>query len=765
MTMELAKVDLTNCDQEPIHLSAAIQPCGFLLALSAPHLRVVGVSANISAAFGEQPVDLLGRSIEELFSAEGTQHIRALASGSNVEHPTPVAMTLAARASERQFDAILHRSGDAIIIELELADAPHLLPPHEFHRIVRGSVAAFNAVRTVQQLCDAAVAEISELSGFDRVMVYRFDEAWNGEVVAERHAAGMEPYLGLHYPASDIPRQAREIFKQNWLRFIADVAYVPVPLIVDPAAGAEALDLSRSILRSVSRLHIEYLENMGVAASMTVSLLKDGELWGLIACHHRSPRLLGYQLRFVCEMVGRSMSLNLSTIEESEDKAYRMQLKTGQMQLLKAMTDTRDIWAALAGGENELLAIAGSDGAAILFGEDCRLIGSTPVLKDVLMITDWLAENVADEVYVSDSLPLAEPRFTALKESACGIVAVALSSAKRSYILWFRGEHILTVDWGGEPTKVLRNGHNGVALTPRASFAAWKEQVRLHSRRWTTPEVEAARESGRLISTLIVDRAADLERVNRELESLLRSNVELDSFAHIASHDLKEPLRGIHNYASFLMEDYGSVVGEDGREKLETLVRLSRRMEMLIESLLVLSSVGRGELVSSPIDLRDVIADVAEMFEPRLAQCHGSISVVTALPLVYVDGPRLNQVFSNLISNAIKYSDRPPRIEIGAEPGHKPPSHVAPDSDAAPVGSEFTTVFVRDNGVGIPKKHLDAIFQMFKRLHANDSYGGGTGAGLAIARKIIMRHGGQMWAESEVGSGTTIFFTLPEKIV
>lgn len=293
----------------------------------------------------------------------------------------------------------------------------------------------------------------------------------------------------------------------------------------------------------------------------------------------------------------------------------------------------------------------------------------------------------------------------------------------------------------------------------------------MHSHRWKGYEIDAAREWCRFVATLIVDRAEQLERTNRELAlnnvelaSLVRSNVELDSFAHIASHDLKEPLRGIYNYASFLIEDYGPVVGEDGREKLETLIRLSRRMELLIDSLLALSNIGRADFVGAPTDLRSLIDEVLESYLPRLAECGGSVSFVTPLPTVCVDAVRLSQVFNNLFSNALKYREHPPRIEIGVDPRREPPPEVRERSPALAANGNFVTVFVRDNGIGIREKHLSSIFQMFKRLHAADAYGGGTGAGLAIASKIVERHAGQMWAESIFGRGTTFFFTLPAQL-
>jgi light-regulated signal transduction histidine kinase (bacteriophytochrome) len=768
MASSLTTVDLTNCDREPIHLSGAVQPYGVLFAIDPHDYTIVAASENVATLVGISAHALLGHALDEIVSGSNLDAIRAAAGGADVADANPIAMTVRTPGGDRSVDAVLHRSGALIVLEIEPIDLANQAPPHFFHRAMRGSIDAFVAVRTVADLCELGAREIARLTGFDRVMIYRFDAEWNGEVVAEQRAAEMPPYLGLHYPASDIPRQAREIFRRNWLRFIPDVNYTAVPIVPATLPSGEPLDLTRAMLRSVSPMHVEYLQNMAVAATLTITLLRNGELWGLIACHHRTPKMISYELRLACEIIGRSMSLHLGTLEENEDTSYRMKLKAGQVRLFEAMSGASDIWDALAAAGTDLLSLVGATGAAIRFGDDCRLIGQTPGLADVMAVTDWLAANTSSDLFVTESLPTVDARFVPLAQTACGVVALALSRAKRSFVLWFRPEMLVTVDWGGNPAKISATVADQTRLSPRKSFEIWSEIVRLHSRSWTISEIEAAREWSRFVGALIVDRAEELERANRELAlanvelaSLLRSNVELDAFAHIASHDLKEPLRGIHNYATFLIEDYGTVVGADGRDKLETLVRLSRRMELLIESLLALSSIGRADFDASPTELRRVIDETIEIYGPRIAQCRGSVSIVTPLPTVYVDSSRLGQVFQNLISNALKYSMRAPQIEIGIAAGATPPPNLSEESGAVPTLGTFATVFVRDNGIGIRQKHLSAVFQMFKRLHGTDLYGGGTGAGLAIAKKIIERHGGNMWAESTFGDGTTFYFTLP----
>jgi light-regulated signal transduction histidine kinase (bacteriophytochrome) len=269
---------------------------------------------------------------------------------------------------------------------------------------------------------------------------------------------------------------------------------------------------------------------------------------------------------------------------------------------------------------------------------------------------------------------------------------------------------------------------------------------------------EELRRANELLERRVAERTAALEielaeRARAEAmlaernAELLRSNQDLDDFAYIASHDLREPLRGIHNYASFLAEDYAERLDRDGVAKLDTLQRLSRRMEDLIESLLYYSRLGREDLAITDVDLGAVVDDVTDSLQISLRELGVDVRVLQPLPVVRCDHVRVAEVFRNLITNGMKYNDKPQRsIEVGSLSGSAAP-HI---------------LYVRDNGIGIPARHMEAIFRMFKRLHPRDRYGGGTGVGLTIVRKIVERHRGRVWVESAVGAGTTVFFTLQE---
>jgi light-regulated signal transduction histidine kinase (bacteriophytochrome) len=334
---------------------------------------------------------------------------------------------------------------------------------------------------------------------------------------------------------------------------------------------------------------------------------------------------------------------------------------------------------------------------------------------------------------------------------------------KPYYVLWFRPQAAQTMRWGGDPrTKPVRVGADGVArLSPRGSFAAWEEEVRGRSRPWRRAEVEAARALRGTVVDALLTRADELAALNRALE---RSNRELDDFAYVASHDLKEPLRGIHNYAAMVAEDYaGQPLDADGLARLDTIRRLTARLGGLIDSLLEHARVGRLDLELAPVDANAALADAGERLEVSVAERGATVRVPRPLPVVRADRERLVEVFMNLVSNAAKYGGPSPEIEVGYLEGDAGDAAAGPAGGPAPAASSpasSPTFYVRDRGIGIEPRHHAAVFRLFKRLHPRDAYGGGSGAGLTIVQKVVERHGGRVWLESAPGRGTTVFFTL-----
>ena len=784
---------LTNCDREPIQTPNAIQAHGMLLTFTETDWTILQISQNTEAFLGRPPADFLGRSLAVLMDGEQLAAIQGCIN-TDFENVNPLRLSLQVQPGHTElFEGVVHRSDSVIILELEpylrvtdrlpqsavLTTNRQAVSFFDFYKFVKTPLGQIQNTQNLTELAQQTVKTIRSLTGFDRVMLYRFDADGAGDVIAESKLEGSESFVGLHYPASDVPKQAKELYRLNLLRLIPDALYQPVMLepLLNPITG-EALDLSRSVLRSVSPMHTEYLANFGVRASMSISVLCGGgklapvpkaglrpteqrQLWGLIACHHSTPKLLSYETRTICEFLGQVISFEVGSKSDAEDVDYKMHIQAAQARFVNTIASCQTLNDGFTQNPQDLCALVGAMG--VVFSERDSLtqksqrvasFGQTPPESEIDNLLIWLDDQIGENaVYSTNTLVSEYPQLMPYKDVASGLLALRISRIQRTYLLWFRPEVIQTIDWGGEPNKPVEvTENNQLRMTPRKSFDLWKQTVQLQSLPWKTCEIEAALELRIKIIGIVLQKADELALLNAELE---RSNIELDSFAYVASHDLKEPLRGIHNYSTFLIEDYGDKLGEDGNHKLATLMRLTQRMEDLIESLLHYSRCGRAEMILQPVDLAELVEsvlDVIRISQPSPVQ----IRIPRPLPTVSCDRTQIMELFTNLISNGIKYNDRDQKsIEIG----YILPSEI---DDLVPTGlaRSQTIFYIKDNGIGIRDKHFENIFKIFKRLHPATKYGGGTGAGLTIAKKIVERHGGRISLASAFGEGTTFYFTL-----
>ena len=726
--------DLAKCAEEPIHIPGAIQPHGVMVVLDPRTLTVQQASENAQRHFDITAADLLGRPVDILFPRELIETAIEAIDGRG----SGVASTLQLRVRDRDYDGLLHHSGEWLVLELEPIAKP--LDFASFYRSVQRLIGHLQAAPDLPAIYERAADAISELSGFERVMVYQFDEEWNGKVVAETLSATVDSYIGQQFPASDIPAQARELYRRNWLRIIPDASYKPVPILSLPSAAANPLDMSQSALRSVSPVHLEYLRNMGVAASMSVSVLRGDQLWGLIACHHSTPRTLPYHVRAACEMLGQIVSSAIAAREEKERLAAMLEAQRIQTQFFDHLAKEENVLDALAKYTPRLIELVGAQGAALCLHGRIVLVGTTPAESEAKAIVDWIkAGRHAEPIFATDSLSRVYPEATAFEKLASGLLAISLSREGHNFILWFRPEVPATIDWAGNPDKAALS--DGMRIHPRLSFEIWQQRITGRSLPWREVDKQAAQELRNAINALILRRTDRLLRLNAELE---RKNVDLNSFAHIAAHDLQEPLRGLRETSAFLLEDYGKQLPDDGREKLESLVSLSQHMQDLIDALQQFSRVGRIEIKREAVSLDQLLQDARAAAGTKLEGVE--LRVDRALPVVQCDRVLVKEVLLNLLTNAVKYNKRDDRfIAVGTEKGE----------------NGEVNIYVRDNGIGIQEKHFHDIFRIFRRLHPQDRFGGGTGVGLAVCKAIIERHGGRIWVESVYGEGSTFHFTLP----
>ncbi len=754
-------ITLTNCDREPIHIPGLIQPYGFLLGLDEQTHRVVQVSANTSELLGLAPDELLGATLDCLMEPEQLLAVERLWP-SLTEQSRLLGVRLNRVAGRPFYKLIMHRYDGLLWVEGEpVADANVSAFDLPDLNLTLGRLLE---ATTTLEMCEVVVEQVRTLTGFDRVAVYCFAPDESGHVIAEAVRADLSPWKGMHYPATDIPQQARAMYLKNWLRFIPNATYVPVPLVPAVAPGAtRPPDMTHAVLRSVSPIHLQYLHNMGSQATMTISLIDDGRLWGMITCHHQTPRLVSYELRDLCQFLGKTVSALLKTKQQYDELAYRQRIALAKTRLFERVGTHSNFVDGLHDSSPTLLDVFDCGGAAICFEGEIIPMGHTPEPAQIQQIVTWLHANVQQDLFQTDCYAELNPEGRAVRGTASGILAITLSQEPGEYIMWFRPELLQTVTWAGRQEKVPSLVDGQVFLSPRQSFEAWKQTVESTSAPWKKLEVETAREIRLFISDVrlkifneLQARATALAVLNTELE---RSNDELDSFGYVASHDLKEPLRGIHNYSLFLLEDYADKLDADGVGKLQTLVRLSVRMESLIESLLQISRVGRQELHIMPTDLNHIMAEVVELLAPRIEQTGTTVRMPVPLPTLRCDPVRLREVFNNLLTNAMRYNDRPDKsIKVGVAEAGAGGTHQAIDPAA------YYTIYVRDNGIGIDPRHHESIFRIFKRLHSQEKYGGGTGAGLAIVKKMVEKHGGTLWVESVPGQGATFYFTISKHL-
>ncbi|RCJ31624.1 cyanobacterial phytochrome A [Nostoc minutum NIES-26] len=741
--LQSPEINVTSLKEAPIHLFRQIQPHGVLLVLEEPELKILQISNNTWNVFGINPENILQKTLDDLLDPFQVENIKAGLFAGNLEFINPTKIWVRKKGDDYAvFDAVFHRNSEGILIlELEPAFSRENIPFLSFYHLAKASINQLEKTSNLRDFCQIIVQEVRKVTGFDRVMLYKFDDDGHGSVVAEEKLESMEPYLGLHYPESDIPKPARKLFASNSIRLIPDSYAEPVQIVpaINPVSD-RPVDLTNSILRSAASCHMEYLHNMGVGASLTISLIKDQKLWGLIACHHQEPKHVSYELRKACEFLGRVIFAEISAREETEDYDYRMSLTHIQSLLIEYMSQEENFIDGLVKHQPNLLNLTSAQGAAVCFGDHCTVIGETPKEEDLNFLVQWLKNNVDEEVFYTDSLPQIYPDAERFKSVASGLLAIPIS--RRNFVLWFRPEVIQTVNWGGDPNNAFEvsQSEGNVRLCPRKSFELWKETVRLTSLPWRSVEVKAALELRKAIVNIVLRQADELAQLAQDLE---RSNAELKKFAYVASHDLQEPLNQVANYVQLLEMRYHAELDEDAKEFISYAVQGVSLMQTLIDDVLVYSKVDTQAIAFQLTEVETALDRALSNLRQRILETGGTITH-DSLPTVMAGSTQLMQLFQNLIANAIKFrSDQAPQIHVGAE------------------RLEDEWLFsVRDNGIGIDPQFSDRIFVIFQRLHTRDEYPG-TGMGLAICKKIIECHRGRIWVESQLGEGATFYFTIP----
>jgi two-component system, chemotaxis family, sensor kinase Cph1 len=502
--LERDRVDLTNCDREPIHVPGAILPHGAMLVLECETLRVLQAAGDTLGLLGRSIDMLLGRPVDTLFSNDQTNRLHALCKEPDLVKPRHLLDPVLRVIADHPLDASAHLVDSNLVIEFEASEPTDRFVADPL-AAVQLMIDGFSTATSLNALCQMATASVHRVAQYDRVMIYRFMADGSGWVIAESRAPELSPFLDLHYPAADIPQQARALYLKSWLRLITQVDYDPAPLIptLNPRTG-KPLDMSYAILRDVSPIHREYLRNMGIDASMSISIIVGGKLWGLIACHNNSPRILPRHLRAVCELFGSMFSLQLEAREKSEQFEARLASRKILQELMLNLAGVDDYAYGLTqqtpnlldyihGGDIALNGLRGG-GVAVRVEGEITFLGTTPNREQITALTDWLATYMVETegVFSTDRLSeIYEPAkaFTAV---ASGLLVIAVSRDPSDFILWFRPELVETALWAGDPAKPMTTGPEGDRLSPRKSFEVWKHTVRNRALPWAAAETDSA---------------------------------------------------------------------------------------------------------------------------------------------------------------------------------------------------------------------------------------------------------------------------------
>ena len=713
-----AAVSLDNCDREPIHVPGAIQPHGALLALDRLG-RLSHASANAAAllgplpAFGQplRPSDLGGQAavhelLREALQANAVEGELGLRSA-------PVDL------GGRCFDVVVHAHNQHVICEFERREQS-AEERAAFAQKAYRSMGSLKRQPSIERLMEEAVAQIRAMTGFDRVMGYRFRHDDSGDVVAESLRDDLEPYLGRRYPASDIPAQARRLYVLNTLRLIADVTYQPVPLLAGDAASPP-LDLSHSVLRSVSPIHVEYLRNLGVAASMSVSIVVGARLWGMIACHHMAPLQVPYAVRLACDVLAQLLASTVQSLDAKAREASVARAAWLRTELIGRVATGEAVEDVLVAEAPLIADNLGCDALVVAGGERLHMHGLVDAAwAQALLAALALREGSLIHITRAEELPSSPDGPT---PPYCGVLALGYDRANRGWLIGLRREQVQTIRWGGKPDKVIAHGPLGPRLTPRGSFAEWRETVHGTAVPWDETQLEIARQLLDALSRAHADRVITLDRARTQLWAVL-------------GHDLRNPLQSISMAAQVIRRAGSS-------ERMNSVLRNSaHRMERLIADVLDISRLQSGLGLGMSFQRTDLVPLLEQLVEEVLV-AHPETVIERRLPAQLwadVDAGRFAQVIANLLSNARQHGSGGGIVLQARQEGRE------------------AVIVVCNPGKPIPPDIAASLFDPFKRESLRNARNpSGMGLGLYIANQVARGHGGQLRYEAQ---DSDVCFTL-----
>lgn len=733
--------DLASCEWEPIHIPGRIQSHGLLIAVDSVKKCICYCSDNMKEFTGVESTQILDKDLTNFIALTGinTGYVDILRLAdpgivTDYDDVNPVTVKLRGKV----YNLIVHPSGKFIVFELE---PQQIETEGELQRVMGISLSKILEAKSLDTMLQFSARQVKEIIGYDRVMIYKFWEDDHGEVIAEEKNTELETFMGLHYPASDIPRQARELYKLNLVRIIADVSTTPAALAVkDPKYSYAPLDLTHSTLRAVSPVHIEYLRNMGVKASFSISIIVKDRLWGLIACHNYEPKFIDYKARNSTKLIGKILSSSLEYREDAEKKESARVFQAVLQQIVNTAIKGWDVEDSLMKGTNNILKVTNASGAALLYENKLYTTGNTPSEEEIHALVKWLNVTNKSSLFHTTHLSAQYPGAAEYKDIASGLMSCRLSKEMNEFVLWFKPEFKKTVNWAGNPEKPVETDEQGnMKLSPRRSFAIWSQEVEGVAVPWASAEIASVMKLREEVVFIINEKANQIRKLNEELQ---KAYDELDTFSFTISHDLKTPLATIKNYTEILLEDY-SDLPEDAKNILKKVVKGTDRMNLLIKEILSYSRIDRREMNFVEVDMKSLLENVISETAAAFS-CSDTKFTVTGTANLKGDRTMIYQAFTNIIGNAVKYSSKSenPAVEI-----------------ACKVTDNEIIYTIKDNGIGIDINYGNQVFELFKRLENARKYEG-TGVGLAIVKRIMEKHSAKIWYENVMPSGTMFYLSF-----
>ncbi|WP_224999191.1 ATP-binding protein [Cesiribacter sp. SM1] len=732
------KFDLTNCDKEPIHLIGKIQPHGLLFILNKKTLHIEQASGNTGDFLDVAPTEVIGKPLETLISPHESTVLMQQLLASDI---TKVQLI---RLRGKQFLGFVHESSGKIILEGEPYEPITADEALRNFKILGEQQSAINQLDTVESITGSITKAVQSITDYDRVLVFQFDQDWNAAVVAETRKPGIHSFAGHHFPATDIPKPARDLLRIKPVRHIPDVL-APAVNILYPTSTPDALpvDLMQSEFRYPSEIHLEYLRNINAFGSLSISIILEGKLWGLISCSNEQAKFINYWKRELCDQLARACANKLISSHEKRNYQRFSEFKHIESKLVEQVACSDDIIKGLFRHPLNLLDITGATGAAMLLDNRIETLGVTPAETQIKELVEWLSKKGSDTVFYTRELSRDYDAAASYTDTASGLLALEVSRYNREYLLYFKAEIREKRIWAGNPEKFFSDD---LRIHPRKSFEQWEEVIKGKSLPWSVNDVEIAQLLLKdIIAIRLRNQALRLEELSEEYqassEGYKMKNKQLEDFAHIITHNLRSPLSNIQALYSI----YKSTPNDaDIPFFLEKIKVASDNMMATIDDLYVILKTRVGYQVRHEVvNVEELVDKEIQNLSAAIIQSGAKLTLDLGVKRLRSFKLYLESIIHNLLSNALKYSapERAPHVKITTWR----------DKDSVYLS-------VSDNGIGIDlKKYGSKLFGLYKTFHPNYN---SRGLGLYLTKMQVESLGGSITVESTAGSGTTFTVAL-----